>query len=164
MVDLAEKIAKRAPRVAGMTISALRQAFRLAIERRRLEGLNPCSGVKTGQSRARDRALDERELTALLEWLPGASLSANVRDALRLQLLTGTRSGEVVGAEWSEIDLEAAVWTQPAAKTKNGREHRVMLSPRAVELLKGRQDLNARWVFPSRGDRPRLPPSMGAKA
>jgi integrase len=64
---------------------------------------------------------------SLLEWLHGAKLSANVRDALRLQLLTGTRSGEVVGAEWREIDLEAAVWMQPATKTKNGRAHRVML-------------------------------------
>ena len=161
VVDLGEKIAKRAPRVAGMTISALRQAFRLAIERRRLEGTNPCSGVKTGPSRARDRALDERELKALLEWLPGAKLSSNVHDALRLQLLTGTRSGEVVGAEWSEIDLEAAIWTQPAAKTKNGREHRVMLSPQAIELLKGRQGLSARWVFPSRGDRPLLQKAVG---
>jgi hypothetical protein len=61
--DLAEKIAKCAPRVAGMTVSALRQAFRLAIERRRLDGLNHCSGVRAGQqSRARDRTLDEREL------------------------------------------------------------------------------------------------------
>ena len=161
VVDLAEKIAKRAPRVAGMTVSALRQAFRLAIERRRLEGLNPCSGVKTGQSKPRARALDERELKALLEWLPGARLSANVRDALRLQLLTGTRSGEVVGAEWDEIDLDAAIWTQPARKAKNGREHRVMLSRQAVELLKGRHDLSARWVFPSRGDRPLLQKAIG---
>ncbi|HTO49126.1 MAG TPA: site-specific integrase [Burkholderiales bacterium] len=162
VVDLAEKIAKRAPRVAGMTVSALRQAFRLAIERRRLDGLNPCSGDRTGQqSKARDRALDERELKALLEWLPGAKLSANVRDALRLQLLTGTRSGEVVGAEWREIDLEAAVWTQPATKTKNGRRHRVMLPPQAVELLAARRGLHERWVFPSREDRPLLQKAVG---
>jgi integrase len=54
-----------------------------------------------------------------------------VRDALRLHLLTGTRSGELVGAEWREIDLEAAVWLQPATKTKNGA-HRVMLPRQGI--------------------------------
>jgi integrase len=56
--------------------------------------------------------------------------------ALEFLILTAARSGEVLGATWAEIDLDAQVWTVPAGRMKAGREHRVPLSPRAVELLK----------------------------
>lgn len=56
--------------------------------------------------------------------------------ALEFAVLTAARSGEVRGATWSEIDLEAALWTIPAARMKSGREHRVPLSRPAIELLR----------------------------
>lgn len=56
--------------------------------------------------------------------------------ALELLILTATRSGEVRGAKWSEIDLDAAVWTIPGERMKAGREHRVPLCERAVEILR----------------------------
>jgi len=161
VVDLYERIAKRAPRVAAMTISALRNAFKVAIKRRRIEGSNPCAGVETGKFVPRDRALDEAELRQFLTWLPAAGFSGNVRDALRVTLLTAARSGEVVKSEWSEIDLEAGIWTQPKGKTKNRREHRVMLSRQAVELLNDRRSLDARFAFPSRDNRPLLQKAVG---
>ena len=136
-VDLYEQIERRAPRVAAMTISALRMAFELAIERRRLDGPNPCAGVKGRKYEPRERALDASELQKLLAWLPTSALPANVHGALLLQLLTGTRSGEVVNAEWTEIDLAEALWTQPKSKTKNKREHRVMLPLQAVPCYAG---------------------------
>jgi integrase len=55
--------------------------------------------------------------------------------ALEYLVLTAARWGEVRGARWSEIDLAAKTWTIPAARMKSGREHRVPLSPRAVEIL-----------------------------
>lgn len=55
--------------------------------------------------------------------------------ALEFSILTAARSGEVRGAKWSEIDVEAATWTVPAERMKAGKEHRVALSPRAVALL-----------------------------
>jgi integrase len=55
--------------------------------------------------------------------------------ALEFLILTAARSGEVIGAGWSEIDLKAKLWTVPAARMKAGREHRVPLSDRAVEIL-----------------------------
>lgn len=55
--------------------------------------------------------------------------------ALEFAILTAARSGEVLGARWSEIDLEAKVWTVPAARMKAAREHRVPLSDRVVEIL-----------------------------
>lgn len=56
--------------------------------------------------------------------------------ALEFLLLTAARTGEVVGARWEEIDLLAKVWTVPPERMKAGREHRVPLCSRAVEILK----------------------------
>jgi integrase len=55
--------------------------------------------------------------------------------ALEFLVLTAARSGEVLGATWDEIDIEAKVWTVPAARMKSGREHRVPLSARAMAIL-----------------------------
>ncbi len=57
--------------------------------------------------------------------------------ALELAILTAARTGEVIGARWDEIDLEAKVWTVPAGRMKAGNEHRVPLSGPAVDLLRG---------------------------
>lgn len=69
--------------------------------------------------------------------------------ALEFALLTAARTGEVVAAKWEEIDLTAKVWTVPAERTKAGREHRVPLCSRAVEILRtmkaGQQN---EFVFP----------------
>lgn len=72
--------------------------------------------------------------------LPGfmAKLSAQSGvgvQALRFTILTAGRTGEVLGADWSEIDLEKKVWTVPASRMKAGKEHRVPLSEAAVEIL-----------------------------
>lgn len=56
--------------------------------------------------------------------------------ALEFAILTAARSGEVRGATWSEIDLEAKTWIIPGARMKAGNEHRVPLPEAAVALLK----------------------------
>jgi integrase len=56
--------------------------------------------------------------------------------ALEFLMMTAARPGEVVGAQWSEIDLGAKVWTIPAERMKGGKEHRVPLSPSVIALLK----------------------------
>ena len=58
-----------------------------------------------------------------------------VKLAFEFLILTATRSGEVRGAEWGEVDLEGRVWTIPAVRTKRSRDHRVPLSGRAIEIL-----------------------------
>ena len=57
------------------------------------------------------------------------------RVALEFLILTAARSGEVRGATWAEIDLEAALWTIPAARMKAEREHVIPLSDAAVRVL-----------------------------
>jgi integrase len=55
--------------------------------------------------------------------------------ALEFAILTAARTGEVIGARWPEFDLQAAVWTLPATRMKAGKEHRVPLAERAIDLL-----------------------------
>jgi integrase len=79
--------------------------------------------------------------------------------ALEFAVLTALRVGRVVAARWSEIDLDAKVWTIPAELMKGrkgqGREHRVPLSEPAIRILKEQSNLHAEWVFPGmKGDKP----------
>lgn len=61
--------------------------------------------------------------------------TGNSARALEFVAMTGARSGEVRGATWDEIDLDARLWIIPAARMKAGREHRVPLTDEAVALL-----------------------------
>jgi integrase len=72
--------------------------------------------------------------------------------ALELTILTALRTGEVVNARWSEIDFAAKVWIVPAERTKAGREHRVPLSKRAIEILENLP--RGEYLLPGRGGQP----------
>ena len=70
--------------------------------------------------------------------------------ALEFAAITACRSGEVRGAAWSEFDLEAGLWTIPAARMKASREHRVPLTAEAVALLKALPRLEGSpFAFPA---------------
>jgi integrase len=62
--------------------------------------------------------------------------------------LAAARTGEVINATPDEVDLSRGVWTVPASRMKAGLEHRVPLSPRAVEILKAQLAQDAEYVFP----------------
>jgi integrase len=55
--------------------------------------------------------------------------------ALEFTIITAVRTGEAIGATWSEIDLGTKVWTIPPERMKAGREHRIPLSDRAIAVL-----------------------------
>ena len=82
--------------------------------------------------------------------------------ALEFAILCASRSGEIRGATWAEIDLEGAVWTIPAERMKAGKQHRVPLSQRAVEAARTMLPLRPRreeeiadsLVFPGLRRRP----------
>lgn len=73
--------------------------------------------------------------------------------ALEFAILTAARSGEVRGACWEEIDLEARIWTIPAERMKVGKPHRVPLSRDALALLEGlpHEEGSSLVFFPPRG-------------
>jgi integrase len=73
--------------------------------------------------------------------------------ALEFLTLTASRTGEVIGAQWSEVDLAAATWTIPGSRMKAGVEHVVPLSPRAVEILRS-LPTSAGFIFLNGGGAP----------
>ncbi len=69
--------------------------------------------------------------------------------AFRLLILTACRTNEVLGARWDEIDMDAGVWTIPGERMKGGREHRVPLSPAALDVLREAEKVKLNgFVFP----------------
>jgi integrase len=85
-------------------------------------------------ARSHHAAMSYGELPAFIRWL--RAHESNATKALEFLILTATRLGEVLGATWPEMDLEAAVWTIPANRMKAGQEHRVPLSSAAMAILK----------------------------
>jgi integrase len=93
-------------------------------------------------------ALPAIEIGSFMKTLRGqAGMSAQ---ALEFTILTAARSGEVRGARWAEIDLDAATWSVPGERMKAGKEHRVPLSDAALAILNAlpHEDRNA-LVFAS---------------
>lgn len=78
-------------------------------------------------------ALPFKEMPAFMHRLAGVGGIA--ARALEFTILTAARTGEVIGAEWGEVDLQGAIWTIPAGRMKGQREHRVPLSRRTMEIL-----------------------------
>jgi integrase len=68
--------------------------------------------------------------------------------ALEFTILCAVRTSETIGAEWSEIDLDRNIWNIPANRIKAGKEHRVPLTPRTLEILKAVKIRPAGFVFP----------------
>lgn len=93
-------------------------------------------------------ALDYQRIGAFMPAL--RSVQGMGARALEFTILCAARSGETRGARWAEIDLEAATWTIPAERMKADREHRVPLSPAALDILKAMPRFpGCDLVFPS---------------
>lgn len=94
------------------------------------------------------RALPYTELPAFMKTL--AAQDGIGARALEFAILTACRSGEVRGATWVEFDIDAGIWTIPAARMKAGKEHRVPLSNTALAIIKHqREQAFCDYVFPS---------------
>ena len=95
--------------------------------------------------------LDPAAIGALLRAIEGFDGQPTTRAALRLAPMVFVRPGELRHAEWTEFDLEKAVWTIPAEKMKMRRPHRVPLSRQVVSVLNELKAVTGefRWLFPS---------------
>ena len=124
-----------------------------------LVGANPV-GVVTRllpkQASSRERVVHQpampwEMIPDFIENVLGAGKPSLSKTMLEFLILTAARSGEVRAMTWDEVDLDAAVWTVPAARMKAKNAHRVPLSDRAVEILKAQKDAAAHstLVFPS---------------
>ena len=97
---------------------------------------------------------DPRAIGKLLNDLESASCTFVMRCALRLAPLLFVRANELTGAEWSEIDLEAAEWRLPASKMKMRQAHIVPLSRQALAILRELHFLTgqSKYLFPARNN------------
>jgi integrase len=123
---------------------------------------NPCLGLKAGTTLPRqDRkpvhypSIPWQEATDFVAALSDDRCEPITRLAFLFLILTATRSGEVRGAVWDEIDLDAGLWVVPVARLKTGRRrtepHIVPLSRQALAVLQEARALapHGELVFPS---------------
>jgi len=137
------------------------QIFRYAIATGRAER-DPCPALRGALAPVKQShypaVTDPKKIGGLLRAMDSYEGTLVTKCALRLAPLVFVRPGELRAAEWSEIDLERAEWTIPAARMKMGVAHLVPLSTQAVAILKEAQALTGegRFVFPSArtADRP----------
>lgn len=130
------------------------QVFRLAIATGRAE--NDPTGALRGALASpwvkhRAAIIDPKKFGGLLRAIDGYEGTPETKAALQFSALTFGRPGEVRAAEWTEIDLDAGVWSISAEKMKMRRPHRVPLSKQAIAILREVQRFteNYKFVFPS---------------
>lgn len=147
--------ARGAGEQAGRVLQRVKAIYRWAVIHGRLESnpmldLVPAEILKPREVKHR-AALDAKELPGFLAKLDAYEGDPHTVYALRLLMLTAVRPGEVRGALWTEMDLDAAMWTIPAERMKMRAEHRVPLSNQAVELVQSMLALSGgrELVFPS---------------
>jgi integrase len=137
--ELVQGIAEGAPIVANRVVALLSRIFRFALDEGLVEHSPAVKLPKPGvEAAARpdgerpQKAYSDDEIRQL--WAVTESLSHPALRALyRLGLITGQRPGEILGMERDELAGEW--WTVPAKRAKNKREHRVYLTPLAIEAL-----------------------------
>lgn len=140
--------------------STIGEVFRLAIATGRAEN-DPTSALRGAIAspvvRHRAAIIEPGPFGGLLRAIDGYSGAPETRAALQLLALTFVRPGEVRAAEWTEVNLEAGLWSISAQRMKMRRPHRVPLAPQAVALLRDLQAISGRgrFLFPSarRGER-----------
>lgn len=109
-------------------------------------GLETLLPARSRLSRGHHAALDYQAVPAVMKSIRESS-AVSAR-AVEFACLTACRSGEVRWAVWSEIDMEARVWTIPASRMKAGAVHRVPLSDRAMTVLEAmKQRATGKLVF-----------------
>jgi integrase len=148
---LDEIVDRGAPIQANRTLAVIRKMFNFALSRGILEQ-SPCVQIPApSRENQRDRVLSDEEIRAIWLSLDDAGMVKEIQLSLKLQLITGQRKGEVVGAEWRDLDLKGGWWTIPKEKSKNNLPHRVPLSPLALKVLKETKELSNKspFLFPS---------------
>jgi integrase len=132
---------------ANRTIATLSKMFELA-KRWGMVERNPCESVERNPEQKRKRYLSGEELARLTVAL-AAHPDRQAANIIRMLLLTGARSGEVMGLRWDAV--EAGIWTKPASTTKQKADHVVPLSAPAQQLLAG-IERTSEFVFPGMGN------------
>ncbi|SDF06113.1 tyrosine-type recombinase/integrase [Rhodospira trueperi] len=162
VIRLIDSVVDRgAPVMANRVLAHTRKLFNWAVSRD-LVATSVCAGVAApAQETKRDRVLSEAGLRAL--WTACDDVGEPFGSIVRLLILTGQRRDEVAGMRWTEVDTDAALWTIPGERAKNGVRHPVPLGETALSILASRPRVmaadesgggTARHVFTTTGASP----------
>jgi integrase len=144
------------PYQANRVLALLSKMFSLAVNWG-WRGDNPVKGIQRFHEECRERWLSDDELGRILNALSNHP-NQRASNAVRFQLLTGARIGEVLSARWPEVDFDHGVWTKPSHHTKQNRTEHLPLSAPALALLaamRERADTAQQYLFP--GNAPNKP-------
>ena len=135
-----DALTARGMRLGVNRIQALMsRIFTVALNRNLIDSHPAARILKRFEDNPGERVLSDDELRAL--WAGLDAQPGPAADAMKLRLLLGQRGGETAGMLWSELDLDAGVWSLPRPRTKNKRPHMIGLPPRALVLLDARRAL-----------------------
>lgn len=145
------------PSVANEVKRSMSGVFELAIATLRADTdpVYPVRRALPANKTQHKRPLSADEIARLMRDLAGYDANYLTVTAFRLMWMTLCRPSEAIEAEWSEFDLEAAVWRIPAARMKKRRDHATPLPRQAVVALQALKGITGggRFVFPNRDDR-----------
>jgi integrase len=162
LLETLRKIEERgAHDLSHRVLSVCGQVFRYGIATHKCKSdiSKDLRGALTPHKKRKQAAVDEKDLPALLRAIAAYDTIGDIQTKLALQLLalTFVRTNELIGAEWTEFDLEGAIWTIPAARMKMKEEHLVPLSVQAIAILQSLKEISgsSKFVFPGRSrDKP----------
>lgn len=142
--------------IASRVLQRCAAVFRYGIQTDRCAS-NPATelrGALKSPARTHYTTIEKGDFPQLLRDIDGYQGNPLTTCALQLMALTFTRTGELIEAEWREIDLGKAEWLIPAERMKMSRQHLVPLSRQAVEVFREVAKLsgNRQHVFPNRND------------
>ena len=142
-------------RTARMILALMRQMFRFAQDRDIIE-VDPTATIRKSKigkpDMPRDRYLSEAEIRELHQKIPDANLNISTQAAIYIALSTGCRIGELLKAQWKNIDLDAGTWLIPPENSKNGIAMTIFLSEFAIKHFKQLRSLGQSnlWCYPNR--------------
>jgi len=145
IVLVLDRIVKRgAPVLRNRVYTALKGFFKFAVSKAVIED-SPCTIIDREPEASRSRVLSDDEIKSLWEALDLKNKTIDIfwvtKLVIKMILLTGQRVGEISGMTWNEFDFDENVWTLPAARAKNGQEHKLPLTDSALSIIKQAREL-----------------------
>ena len=131
--------------MANRTLSVAKRLFSWCLQRGLVE-TSPVAPLRApNNERSRDRVLSSDELAEI--WQATGQLGYPFGPFFQILILTAQRRSEVARMRWSDLDLEAGLWTMPADRMKGGRIHDVPLSGPVLETLQSIGRFEGGYVF-----------------
>ena len=145
---------------ANRAVTLVHRLLKLATIWKMRSGDNPAFAIERNQEHGRERFLETEELERLISAV-ATCRNRQAANVVSLQLMTGSRIGEVLAMRWEQLSFQRAVWTKPASATKQKSLHAPPFSAPVLQLLseireaaeggpRAYRPSECPWVFPNR--------------